>query len=189
MHIANIFLTEFHNIILFISSEPGQKKDTLLSLEPGLMIWTIVIFILLLMILKKFAWKPLMKSLSDREQSIKDSVDKAEYMKQEAEKILEENKLLIAKADEESRKIIDESRQIAEKLRGELMSKTNEDAQKIIEQAKKEIEREKLDALNQLKDEIADLAVRAAGKIIDENLDDDKQRKIVDDFIRQIPRN
>jgi F-type H+-transporting ATPase subunit b len=185
MHIIPAY---FYNIFLFVS-QPSGKKDTLLSVEPGLMIWTVLIFIILVVLLKKYAWGPLIKSLHDREQGIKDSVDKAEYLKQEAEKILEENKLLLAKADEESRKILNESRQLADKIRSDLMSKANEDAQGVIQRAKAEIEREKVAALNELKDEIASLAVQAAGKIIDENLDANKQKKIIDDFINQIPKN
>lgn len=186
MHIT---LAYFYNILLFITSEPGGKKDSLLSVEPGLMIWTILIFIILVLILKKYAWKPLLKSLHDREQGIKDSVEKAENMKLDALKILEENKKLLAKADEESRKILNESKQLAEKVRAELMGKAQEDAQKVIKQALAEIEREKISALNELKDEIASLAVGAAGRIIDENLDENKQKKIIDDFINQIPKN
>jgi F-type H+-transporting ATPase subunit b len=189
MHIANIFLAYFYNVLLFLSPDTGEKKDSLLSVEPGLMIWTIIIFIILLLLLKKFAWKPLLKSLTDREQGIKDSIDKAEYLKQEAEKILVENKKLLAKADEESRKVLNETKELAEKMRHELLQKTNEDAQKMIAQAKSEIEREKIAALNTLKDEIANLAVQAAGKIIDENLDAAKQKKIIDSFINKIPQN
>jgi F-type H+-transporting ATPase subunit b len=189
MYIANILLVKFYTLLLFISDEPGAKKDTLLSVEPGLMIWTILIFTILLIILKKYAWSPLLKSLRDREQGIKDSIEKAEYLKQEAEKMLSEHRKMIAKADEESRKIINESKSMAEKMRNDLMSKTNEDAARMISQAKSEIEREKIAALNTLKDEIANLAVQAAGKIIDENLDANKQKKLIDNFINKIPQN
>jgi F-type H+-transporting ATPase subunit b len=188
MHTANIILAGFHYILLFLSPEK-TPEDTLLSVEPGLMIWTIVIFTLLVLILRKFAWKPLLDSLNKREQTIKDSVEKAEHLRQEAEKILEENKMLLAKADEESRRVINEGKQYAEKLRNELIGKTHEDAAKMIKQAKDEIEREKISALNELKSEIADLAVKAAGKIIEENLDEKKQKKIIDGFINQIPNN
>lgn len=189
MSLGYIFLTKFYSILAFISSDPHEKKDTLLSVEPGLLIWTIIIFVILLLILKKFAWGPLLKSLNEREQSIKDSVEKAEYLKQEAEKILAENKALLAKADEDSRKIISEGKELAEKMRNELINKTNEDTSRMITQAKNEIEREKVAALNTLKDEIANLAVQAAGKIIDENLDADKQKKLIDNFINKIPQN
>jgi F-type H+-transporting ATPase subunit b len=189
MALVNVFSVKFYSILLFISGDTGEKKDTLLSVEPGLLIWTIIIFFILLLLLKKFAWGPLLKSLNDREQSIKDSVEKAEYLKQEAEKILAENKAMLAKADEESRKVIAEGKEYAEKIRNELISKTNDDTARMISQAKSEIEREKVGALNSLKDEIANLAVQAAGKIIDENLDAAKQKKLIESFINKIPQN
>jgi F-type H+-transporting ATPase subunit b len=189
MHFAGIFLTHFYSTFLFISGETGEKKDTLLSVEPGLMIWTILIFIMLVLILKKYAWGPLLKSLSDREQNIKDSIDKAELARKESEKILAQNKELLAKADDEARKVISEGRDMAEKLRNELINKTHEDAARLLQQAKSEIEREKLAALNELRGEITNLAIQAAGKLIDENLDNDKQKKLVEKFINQIPNN
>ncbi|MBZ0201908.1 MAG: F0F1 ATP synthase subunit B [Ignavibacteria bacterium] len=189
MTLAYLFLAKFYNVLLFISSDPHEKKDTLLSVEPGLLIWTIIIFFLLLLLLKKYAWGPLLKSLNEREQSIKDSVEKAEYLKQEAEKILAQNKALLAKADEDARKVIAEGKELAEKMRNEMISKTHDDTSRMISQAKSEIEREKIGALNTLKDEIANLAIQAAGKIIDENLDPAKQKKIIDGFINKIPQN
>ncbi len=187
---ANIFLAKFYSILLFISSsDPNQKKDTLLSVEPGLMIWTIIIFILLLVILKKYAWKPILQSLKERELGIKNSIEKAELLKQESEKLLEQNKMLLAKADEEARKIISEGKNMAEKLRSDILSRTNEDSARMLHHAKTEIEREKVSALNELRDEIANLAIQAAGKIIDENLDTEKQKKLINNFINQIPKN
>ncbi|RPI15640.1 MAG: ATP synthase F0 subunit B [Ignavibacteriae bacterium] len=188
MTLANIFLAKFYTILLFVEPEKSPS-DTLLSVEPGLIIWTIIIFILLLYLLKKTAWKPLLKSLSNREQLIRDSVEKAETLRQEAERMLEENKKVLAKADEESRRIINEGKEFAEKLRNELISKTNEDTNRMVQQAKADIEREKLGALNELKGEIASLAIQAASKIIDENLDDNKQKKIISKFAEQIPKN
>ncbi len=188
MQFANSFIAGFRCIFMFLGPEK-TPEETLLSVEPGLMIWTIIIFVLLLLVLKKFAWKPLIESLSKREQGIRDSVEKAEHLRREAEVLMEENKKLLAKADEESRRIINEGKEYADKVRNELMSKTHEDASRMIQQAKDEIEREKLSALNELKSEVADLAVKAAGKIIDENLDAKKQKKIIDGFIKQIPEN
>jgi len=185
---ANI-LAIFHPLFLFISNPEKTPEDTLLSVEPGLMIWTVIIFILLLLILKKTAWKPLLTSLSNREQTIKDSIEKAENLRLDAERMLEENKKRLEQADEESRKIINEGKAYAEKIRNELMNKTNEDTNRMVKQAKEEIEREKLAALDELRGEIADLAIGAAEKIIDENLDAKKQRKIIDGFIKQIPGN
>ena len=188
MHIANIILAGFHFILMFLSPEK-KPEDTLLSIEPGLIIWTIIIFILLLIVLKKWAWKPLLTSLSNRENMIKESVEKAENLRNDAEKLLEENKKLLEQADAESRKRILEGKEYGEKLKNEIIGKANDDTKKMVESAKSEIEREKLSALNELKNEIASLAVQAAGKIIDENLNDDKQKKIIDGLITKIPKN
>ncbi len=188
MYLANIFLAMVHLNSMF--ERPGKTpEDTLLSVEPGLMIWTIIIFIILLFILRKLAWKPLISSLNNREQMIKDSVDKAERLRQEAEKMVEENKKLLERADAESRKIINEGKAYADKVRNELLAKANQDTNRMVEQAKSDIEREKVSAMNELKNEIANLAIQAAEKIIDENLDEKKQKKIVDNIIKQIPKN
>lgn len=184
-----IFYSKIFSVMLFISGDSHENKDTLLSVEPGLLIWTIIIFFILLLLLKKYAWGPLLKALNEREKSIKESIEKAEYLKQEAEKILAQNKAMLSKADEESRKIISEGKELAEKMRNEMISKTQDDTAKMLAQAKSEIEREKVAALNSLKDEISNLAVQAASKIIDENLDPAKQKKIIENFIGKIPQN
>ncbi|HEY3250563.1 MAG TPA: F0F1 ATP synthase subunit B, partial [Ignavibacteria bacterium] len=161
MFIANIFLANIYSVLLFIEPQTHEKKDTLLSVEPGLMIWTIVIFVLLVFILKKFAWGPLLQSLKNREMGIKDSIEKAEILKQESEKLLARNRELLAKADEEARKVIAEGKDMAEKLRNDIINKTHDDAARMLHNAKTEIEREKVAALNELRDEVANLAVQA----------------------------
>lgn len=187
---VNLILAKLPTLLLFIyAPEQEGQKDSLLSINPGLIIWTIIIFILLILLLKKLAWKPLITALNNRENLIKDSVQKAEQMRNDADRLLQENKRILEKAEDESRKIINEGRQLSEKLREEMVMKTQDDTSKMIKQAKSEIEREKISALNDLKSEIASLAIGAAEKIIDENLDEQKQKKIVDKFIQQIPKN
>src|SRR5512144_1850739 len=127
MLLAYNILFKFHSVLLFISDEPQQKKDTLLSVEPGLLIWTIIIFFLLLLLLKKYAWGPILSSLDEREKSIKGSIEKAEQLKQESEKLLAQNRELLQKADLEARKTINEGKELAEKLKTEIISKTHED--------------------------------------------------------------
>ncbi|MCX7877671.1 MAG: F0F1 ATP synthase subunit B [Ignavibacteria bacterium] len=188
MTLAYFYSAELYGLLMFFSPS-GEKKDTLLSVEPGLLIWTVIIFLILLFILKKFAWGPLLKSLNDREQSIKDSVEKAEYLKQEAEKLLAEHRQMLSKADEEARRMLAEAKDMAEKHRNDMLAKTQDDAAKMIANAKAEIEREKVSAMNSLRDEIASLAVMAAGKIIEKNLDPSKQKDIIDSFINKMPQN
>lgn len=177
--------------MIFLFSEPTghEDKPSLLSVNPGLIIWQIIIFIILLFILKKVAWKPLLSALHTREQSIRDSIDNAEKIKKEAEALAEQNKRNLAEANAQSMKIINESKEIASKMRDELMLKAQDESRKLIEQAKIEIKQEKESAMADLRNEVSDLAIKAAEKILKDNLDENKQRKIVNDFISQIPSN
>jgi len=173
-------------ILLFIASE---EKPALLSVNPGLIIWQLLIFVILLFILKKIAWKPLLSSLHSREQSIKDSIDQAEKLKKDSEDLLEQNKKILTEANTQSMKIINDSKDMANKMRGDLMTKAQEESRKMIDQAKVEIKQEKDSAMADLRNEVSDLAIKAAEKIIKDNLDENKQKKIVNDFISQIPSN
>ena len=103
------------NILLgVLASESGG--GSLLDVNPGLIIWTILTFLILLVILKKVAWKPILTALDNREKEIEDSLNRAEQAKEEAQKILEENQATLSKAEEESKKIIDQSRVYADNL-------------------------------------------------------------------------
>ncbi|MBI5475773.1 MAG: F0F1 ATP synthase subunit B [Ignavibacteriales bacterium] len=161
----------------------------MLNPNPGLIIWTIITFVLLLIILKKFAWKPLLGSLHQREDSVRNSIERAELAKNEAEKLLEENKKQLERAEQEGRKILNENRALAEKLKEEIIEKANQQSKKMIEMAKQEIERDKDAALVSLRGEVANLAIQAAGKILDETLDENKHRKLVDSYLKGLPKN
>jgi len=180
----------FNYSMIFMFSEPdAHDKPSLLSVNPGLIIWQIIIFLFLLLLLKKIAWKPLLTALHSREQGIKDSLDQAEQLKIESRELMEQNRKILSDANSQSMKIINESRDAANKLRVELMAKAQEDSRKLIEQAKVEIKQEKDSAMADLRNEVSDLAIKAAEKIIKDNLDESKQKKIVNDFISQIPSN
>lgn len=177
--------------MIFLFSEPdgGHEKSSLLSVNPGLIIWQLFIFVVLMFILKKIAWKPILTMLHTREQGIKDSLDNAEKLKKDSEDLLEQNKKILADANAQSMKIINNSKDMANKLRDELMAKAQEDSRKLLEQAKTEINQEKESAMADLRNEVSDLAIKTAEKILKDNLDPDKQKKIVNDFITQIPNN
>lgn len=178
----------FNHSLIFLFSG-GEEKPMLLSVNPGLIIWQIIIFVLLLFILKKIAWKPLLHSLHSREQSIRDTIDQAEQLQKDAQELIEQNKKNMADANTQSMKIINDSKDMANKLRDELMMKAQDESRKLIEQAKAEIKHEKETAMSDLRNEVSDLAIKAAEKILQANLDEGKQKKIVNDFISQIPNN
>ena len=161
----------------------------MLEINPGLIIWTIVTFLCLAGILRKFAWKPLLEALLRREEYVRSSLERAEQAKQEAERLLEENRRQMAHAEEETRRIVAEGRAFGQKLKSEIVEKATQQARQAVEQARQEIERDKELALRQLRSEVADLAVRAAEKILGEVLDADKHRKVIDDMFRELPKN
>jgi len=176
-----------HSLILLFSAP--DEKPALLSVNPGLIIWQLLIFVILLFILKKVAWKPLLSSLHSREQTIKDSIDQAEKLKKDSEDLLEQNKKILTEANTQSMNIINDSKEMSNKMRSDLMSKAQEESRKLIDQAKVEIKQEKDSAMADLRNEVSDLAIKAAEKILKDNLDENKQKKIVNDFISQIPSN
>lgn len=180
----------FNYIFLFASGdEGGHEKPSLLSVNPGLIIWTIIIFVILLFVLRKIAWGPLLKALNSREESIKNAIENADKLHKEAEVMMQQNKKNLNEANAKSMQIIEEAKVMAVKVREELINKANEESKKIADRAKQEIIQLKESAMEEMKDNISDLAIKAAEKIIMENLDEQKQKKILNDFLSKIPKN
>lgn len=170
-----------------IASEGGNGG--LLDVNPGLMIWTVITFILLLLILKKVAWKPILTALDKRESDIREALAQAEKAKDDARQILEQNEANLAKAEEESKKIIDQSRTYAETLKEQLIKESKEQAKKIVDDASLEIQRKQDIAFEELKGQIAEIAVSAAEKIIRESLDVQKSKQVIDKYLNDVSKN
>lgn len=167
----------------------SEGGGSLIDVNPGLIFWTAITFIILLVILKKVAWKPILAALDQREAAIRESLEKAERAQQEAQKVLDENQANLAKAEEESRKIIDQSRGYAEKLKEQIISESKQQAQKIIDDASAEIERKKDSAFNELKTQIAEISIQAAEKILKQNVNQETNKNIVNKYISEITKN
>ncbi len=178
-----------NNLAFLAFNSGGESSGGLLDVNPGLIIWTVLTFVILLVILKKMAWGPILNSLNEREEFIKDSLDKADEARIKAEKLLEENKANLAKAEEEAQKIIQQGREYSEKLKTQMLEESKAEAKKMIVEATSEIERKNQEAFNNLKDQVADIAVSAAEKIIRFNLDKEKQTKLVDEYINDLNKN
>ncbi len=171
------------NLLLLVFSEGAEKGGSPLDVNPGVILWTVVTFLFLLLVLKKFAWKPILNSLSERENFIKDSLEKADKAQKDAEKLIAENKANLAKADEEAQKIIEQSRDLAEKLKAQILDESKNQAKKMISDATQEIERKNAEAFSKLKEQVADIAVNAAEKILKENLNKESQIKLVNKYL------
>jgi len=178
-----------NSICLIFIASASEGNGSIIDVNPGLIFWTVITFLILLFILKKIAWKPMLAALDQREAAIRESLEKAERAKEEAQKILDANKANLSKAEEESKKIIEQSRLFAEKLKEQMLRESKEQSKKIIENAAVEIERKKDTAFDELKNQVAEIAVKAAEKILNENLDSEKQKKIADKYISEITKN
>ena len=156
------------------------------DINPGLIVWTVVTFVLLLVVLGRFAWKPLLQSLNEREDKIRSALEQSEKARAEAAELLKQNERNMARADEEYQNAIREGKALAEKMKDEIVNKAKQQAQRELQMAKEEIQRDIDAAKQQLRAEVADLAITAAEKILDESLDQQKNKKLVDNFLNQI---
>ncbi len=159
----------------------------LLNVEPGLIFWTIVTFLLLMLVLRAVAWKPILTMLDEREQRINDALEEAEKARQDAEKQSEENRAALEQAQADARQAISEGRELAERVAQEVRERAEGEASQMLEQARRTIQQERDQAVQELRNQVADLAILAARKILDDQLDEGKGRQIVDDAISRLP--
>jgi len=160
-------------------------------LEPhaGTIIWTIITFLVVLVILKSTVWKPLLAALDEREKRIQDALDSAERAHLEAQEVLIEHRQKFEQAEAEAIEIIRQARRTAEEAYQQIMEQAHADAHQTVEQARRVIETEKRAAVAELRREMGDLALQMAGALIDANLSDDRSRRLVDDMINRIPQS
>ena len=152
----------------------------------GLMFWTVVIFMLLLILLKKFAWKPILKAVDDRNSSINEALASAEKAKSEMEQLTADNDKILNEARNQRDSIIKEARDIKIKTIADAKNKASIEAEKIISSAKEQIKNEKMKAMTELKNEIADISIQMAEKIIKTELKDAKsQKKLIEEDLKK----
>ncbi|OQX83158.1 ATP synthase F0 subunit B [candidate division KSB1 bacterium 4484_87] len=158
----------------------------LLNPNTGTIFWTVLTFILLLLMLKKFAWKPILDALDERENKIKSAIYQAEQDRKQAEKYLQEQKALIEKAKKESAQIIADSRDAAENMKKEIVDQAREEAGRLIEQARQEIDLSKETAISEIKKYAVDLSILAAQKVVGETLDTHRQKSLIEQYINEL---
>ena len=163
--------------------------QNLLAPNWGLFVWMLVTFLALMGVLGKYAWGPITKALEDREKGIQDSMDQARIALEEAKAVQADNTTARKEAEASAQALLREAREDAEKIRDKEVDKTREQIQTMQEHARIEIEREKDSALDALRHQVADLAIQAAEKILHENLDADRQKKVVKDFLGSLSEN
>ncbi|MDO8666071.1 MAG: F0F1 ATP synthase subunit B [Gemmatimonadales bacterium] len=153
------------------------------TINPGLIIWTLVVFGLLMFILAKTAWPAILKQVEEREQRIQAQLDAAAKTNAEAQRLLADYQAQVANARSEAQEIVASGRQAGEKLREEIVAKGRAEQEELLARARREIEIEKDRALAELRHEAVELSIAAAGKVIGKNLDTESDRRLVQDYL------
>jgi F-type H+-transporting ATPase subunit b len=152
----------------------------------GLSVWTTLVFLTLLGILWKFAWGPILQAVQDREDGIQGTLDQARDEREEAAKLLAEHRQQMNDARRQSQQVIAEGKEAGERVRQDIEEKARVEGDALIERARESIEREKDAALDELRKESVDLALAAAAKLVQESLDEKKDRELVMGFIDEL---
>ena len=160
--------------------------NPLVQVDPGLFIWTIVTFLVLLTLLAKFAWRPLLEALETRQNAIRKSLDDARQAQQELERLNLESAQIINRARVEAEAVITQSRSDGDRLREEIRTKARTEADHIVKNAERQIQLETSRALEQIRREAVELSVMIASKIIQRNLTKEDNEKLIDDALKQV---
>jgi len=179
-------MSKQHESISMHAATPNEIETSLISPDVSMAVLTWIVFFLLLGVLYKFAWKPILKLLDERENSIKKSLEDVDKIKSEMEHLDEKCIKLIEEAKEKAAILIDQSRKAAREAADVITKKAKEEAQISLENALRDIREETQKAQMQLREESAKIAVDLAGKLIEENMDTEKNRKLIGNYIKEI---
>ena len=158
----------------------------MLEVHGGLLAWTVLTFVLLLVVLKKVAWGPILDALDARENEIKDALNAAEKAREEAERVSSDYEDSIRKAQAEAQQIISDAKTAGEKVKLDLETVANDKADEIIEKAKAQIDTERVRVISEIKTVAIEISLSAAAKVIEKNLDSDDNRKLVKEALEDI---
>jgi len=157
--------------------------NPLIQVTPGLMIWTIVCFLISLYVLKRYAFGPIQKLIDERRDRIRQSLEEADHARVEARSLLEEHRKLIAQAKGEAEEILSETRRVAEANQRRMREETEADRQRRIEETRRQVEAETRRALEQIRAEVADLSLIAAEKVTRQSFADEDHRRLIEEAV------
>jgi F-type H+-transporting ATPase subunit b len=161
--------------------------QNIIRLDPGSIIWTILTFLVLLWILAKFAWKPILKGLADREAAIKDDLETARRDRTESDRMLKEYQATIAGAKKESAQIIQEAQEASARIKEEGMAQTKQMTHQMLERAKAEIGREEESARKRLREHVADLTAQATSRVLGRVITLEDHERLIRESIEETP--
>jgi len=160
--------------------------NPLIQVTPGLMIWTIVCFLITLFVLKRYAFGPIQKAIDDRRERIRASLDEADRAREEARRLLEEHRALISRAQTDAEEILGEARRIADANERRMREELEQDRQRRLEETRKQIEAETRRALEQIRLEVVELSLLAATKVTRKSLDDADHKRLIEEAVGEL---
>jgi F-type H+-transporting ATPase subunit b len=161
-------------------------SNPLIKVIPGLMIWTLISFAITFWVLKRYAFGPIQKLIDERRERIRQSVEEADRVREEARSLLEEHRQLIGQARTEAESILAEARRIGDAQHQRMRDETEDDRKRRLEETERQIEQAKVQALNELKQAVAVLSLEAAEKITRKSLTDADQKRLIDEALAEI---
>ena len=176
----------FEDLYVIQESHGGgpSKQNPLVQLDPGLFIWTIITFLLLFFVLAKFAWKPILQSLKEREDKIKSALENADQAKEELDRLNQQSEEIIDRAKSEAKSIRAQAKVTSKKIKEDMISKATEEAKKILIDAENQIKIEKDKAVDEIRNEVVHLALVAAEKVIKRNLSSKENQEMIKDSLK-----
>jgi F-type H+-transporting ATPase subunit b len=172
---------------LFLTAADGGEGG-IMSVDITLLWATVLLFVLFAWILGKFAWGPLLKIVHERETTIREQVDSAQQAAAEAKGLLAQHQEMLRQAGREREEILKKAVKEADQVRTDLVGQARADADQVVARSREQMQREKDQAIAELRAQVADIAVEAASRIVKSSLTEEAQRKLVDDYIRELPR-
>ncbi|MFQ5536217.1 MAG: F0F1 ATP synthase subunit B [Gemmatimonadota bacterium] len=164
----------------------GGGGGGLFDINAGLSAWTIIVFAILVFLLGKFAWGPILAAVEAREKGIQAALDEAARRQAEAEELLQEHKAQLADGRRQAERLLAEGREAGERVRREMEEKARAEAQALIERARAEIQRERDAAVDTLRKEAVDLTLAATARLLRERLDDAKDRQLIERYLQEM---
>ncbi|MEN8119343.1 MAG: F0F1 ATP synthase subunit B [Bacteroidota bacterium] len=156
----------------------------------GLLFWMVLTFLIVMYILKKFAWKPILSSLKEREDSIEEALESAEKAREEMSRLQADNETILAEARNERNKMLIEAKEVKQSIIDEAKGQAAQEADKMIDSARQAIQNEKTAAINEMKENIASFSILIAEKILRKQLDDPaKQKELMDQYLKDVKLN
>jgi F-type H+-transporting ATPase subunit b len=160
--------------------------NALISVTPGLMIWTIVCFLITLFVLKRYAFGPIQKMIDERQARIRAALEEADNAREQARKLLEQHRALIASARSDAEEILSEARRVADSMRERVREEAEADRQRRLEETHRQVEAETRRALEQIRAEVAELTLIAATKVTGKALTDADHKRLIEESIKEL---